>query len=110
MRISFDHKHFGRHNTSRTRHPADIVAAQIQQHEMLGPFFGVRQQFVRQRIVFLPESRRAAGCRQSAGQCDLPAEHPHQYFRAGADDLKLPEIKEKHERGRVCAPKSPVKG
>ena len=49
------------------RDAADVVAAEIEQHQVLGALLGVGQQLLGERAVLAPASRRAAGCRRSAG-------------------------------------------
>ena len=47
-------------------HAADVVAAQIDQHHVLGPLLGIGQQFLGQPAVFFVASPRAAACRPAA--------------------------------------------
>ena len=46
---------------------ADVVAAEVEQHQMLGALLGIGQQLVGERLVLVPALRRAAACRRSAG-------------------------------------------
>ena len=43
MRIAFDHHFFGNVDFAGFAHAPHIVAAQINQHHMLGDFFGIAQ-------------------------------------------------------------------
>ena len=46
---------------------AHVIAAEIEQHQVLGALLGIGQQFRGQRPVLGWRERRAAGCRRSAG-------------------------------------------
>ena len=46
---------------------ADIVAAEVEQHQVLGALLGIGEQLGLQRLVLLAASRRAGGCRRSGG-------------------------------------------
>ena len=46
---------------------ADIVAAEIEQHQMLGAFLGVGEQLLLERLVLVRRRAARAGCRRSGG-------------------------------------------
>ena len=53
LAVIFEEEAVGDAHAADLRHAANVVAAEIEQHEMLGPFLGVGQKLVRQRLVFL---------------------------------------------------------
>ena len=48
-------------------HAAHVVAAQVDQHDVLGPLLGIGQQFLGQPAVFLLGLRRGGACRPAGG-------------------------------------------
>ena len=46
---------------------ADVVAAEIEQHQVLGALLRIGEQLVLQRLVLVRRRRRAAACRRSGG-------------------------------------------
>ena len=54
-------------------HAADIVAAQIEQHQMLGALLGVGHQFLGQGGVLLRRRRRADACPAMGRMVTLPS-------------------------------------
>ena len=76
---------------------ADIVAAEVEQHQVLGALLRIGQQLGLERLVLV--RRRAA--RPRAGDRadgDRAVAHPHQDLRARADDREAAEIEEIQER------------
>ena len=67
-------------NGARFGHPAHIVAAQVDQHQVFGAFLGVVQQFFFQPAILFGRLSAVAGTRNGA-QGDLPLLNPDQYFR-----------------------------
>jgi hypothetical protein len=59
--VALDGHHVAELDRARLGHPADVVAAQVHQHDVLGPLLGVGQQFGLQRLVLLL-GRPAAAC------------------------------------------------
>ncbi len=82
------------------RHAADVVAAEIEQHQMFGALLLVRQQIGGQRLVL--GDRLAAPARAGDGaDRHFAGAHAHQDFRARADDLEAAEIEIAEEGRRV---------
>ena len=74
---------------------ADIVAAQIDQHDVLGAFLRVREQVGFQLAFFF--RRGAAPARAGDGaELDGIAGQPHHGFRRRADDAQIFELQIKH--------------
>src|SRR5215207_3982120 len=85
------------------RYPPDVVAAEVEQHEALGPLLGIGEKLLAKTAVL--GWRRAAW----AGAGDRPDRHralahPHQDFGAGADDLERLKIEVAQEWRRIDAP------
>ena len=86
---------------------ADVVAAEIEQHQMLGALLRVGQELVLQRLVLV--RRRAA--RPGAGE--RPDRHravaqPHQHLRARPGDGVAAEVEEIQKRRRIDPPQRAV--
>ncbi len=80
--------------------PADIVAAEIDQHDMLGAFFRVGQQFGFELALFF--RRGAAPARAGDGaQLDGIAGEPHHGFRRRADDPQVVQLQVIHVGRRI---------
>ena len=47
--------------------PANVVAAQIDEHDVLGPFLGIGDQFLGQRVSSSSVSPRRSACRRAGG-------------------------------------------
>ena len=99
----------------RARHtdPAQIVAAEVDQHQMLGALLLIGQQVLLQQLVLF------LGLAPPAGTGDRvrggpTVHHGHQRFRAGADDRKrrlasiIGDVHQIHVRARVGHPQHPV--
>ena len=86
-------------------HPAHIVAAKIQQHQMFGQFLLVGQQVSLQRAVFFGRGAALAGAGDGADG-DFAVAQADQNFGAGADHLKAAEVEEEHEGRGVGAAQS----
>ena len=88
--------------------PPDIVPAEIEQHQMLGPFLRIGQQFFRQGFVFFCRGTALAGAGEGT-QRDVAVAHPDQDFRTGADDREIAEIEIEQERRGIETSQGAVK-
>ena len=91
--------------------PAEVVAAEVDEHHVLGALLRVGEQLGGQRGVLL--GRRAARHRAGRRVHDRPrAGHGHQRLRRAADDvvrrLVAGEAQQVHVRRRVGRPQHPV--
>jgi hypothetical protein len=79
----------------RSRHAADVVAAEVEQHQVLGALLGVGQQLGGQRLVLLDggAALARAGDRPHG---DVAVLEPHQDLRRGADDVEVLEVEVEH--------------
>src|SRR5579872_3577827 len=86
---------------------ADVVAAKIEQHEMLGALLGIDEEFSGELLVLLhalaPPAR--AGDRPDR---DLAVAYPNQDFRAGDHDLEAAEIEIAKIGRRIDATQSAI--
>ncbi|MNH23697.1 hypothetical protein D3C79_836060 [compost metagenome] len=100
--VTLDHHLLGQAHTAGRRHTADIVAAQIDQHQVLGNFLVVRQQVVFQRTIglFGRTTRAGTGNRAHGDQVVLDT---YQHFGRAADHMEVTEVEEVHVRRRVEA-------
>ena len=89
------------------RDAADVVAAEIEQHQMLRALLRIGEQCGRQRLIFgfVGAAPRRAGNRADG---DVAVAHAHQNFRARADQRKAAEIEMEQERRRVQPPQRAV--
>ena len=104
---ALDRELIGHLNRGCPRDAADVVAAQIEQHQMLGAFLLIRQQFGFERLVLL--ERRAA--RPRAGEWANghgALAHSHQDFRARANDREAAEVEEIKKGRWIDPPQRPV--
>ena len=79
---------------------ADVVAAEVEQHQVLGALLGIGQQLVRQRLVLGRRRAAPAGAGERADG-DRAVAQPHQDLRARADQREVAEVEEEQERRGV---------
>ena len=72
--IAFDEKLIGHLDRANVGNAADIVAAEIEQHQVLGAFFRIGQQFVFQRLVLMRRCATRTGAGNRADRDDVPAQ------------------------------------
>ena len=53
MRVTFDHHQLINFNGSTLTNPTQVVAFQVDQHDVLGPLLGMGHQFGRQRSILI---------------------------------------------------------
>ena len=87
---------------------ADIVAAEIEQHQMLGALLRIGEQLLLQRLVLV---RRGAAPPRAGDRADgdLPPAGLDQDFRAGAGDGESAAIEKEQVRRRIDAPQGAIK-
>ena len=86
---------------------ADVVAAEVEQHQMLRALLRVGEQFGREREIL---ARRLAAPARAGDRADddLAVAHPHQDFRARDDDLEAAEIEEAEIGRGIDAPQRAI--
>ena len=65
--VALDEEAVGHLHRADLGDAADVVAAEIEQHQVLGALLRIGEQFGRQRRVLAAASCRAGACRRSAG-------------------------------------------
>ncbi len=109
LAVAFDDEALGHRHTARAADAADVIAAQIQQHQMLGPFLGIGQQFGLQSLVLGLGRAPRAGARQRPDG-DAAVLQPHQNLGAGARHLEAAEVQIEQIGRGVLAPQRAVEG
>ena len=97
MRIALNHHLVGQAHAAGLADAANVVAPQVDQHQMLGALFRIGQQFGLKRGIFgcVVTTATRAGNRAHG---DFFIFQTHQNFRRRADHLHLAQIKEEHVR------------
>ena len=92
--VALDEKLIGDVDAADFRDAADVVAPEIEQHQMLGALFRIGEQFFFQRLVLV---RRGAARARAGDRADghRVAAYAHQDFRARSGDGKIAEVEEK---------------
>ena len=90
-------------------HAADVVAAQVQQHQVLGPLLRIGQQFRLQSLILGRRLAARAGAGDGADG-DLAVPQANQDFGAGADQLEVAEVQKEHEGRGVEPPAASGRG
>ena len=107
--VPLDSETLGDGHAARLGHTTDIVAAQIEQHQVLRPLFRVGQQRLFGEPIF--GLRRTARPRTgNRTDRDLALAHADEDFRARTDDREAGHIEEIQEGRRVDPAQRPVKG
>ena len=71
--VALDHHHVGDLDRAELGDAADVVAAQVDEHDVLGPFLGVGQQFGGELRRLLRRCCRGGACRRAGGRSTLPS-------------------------------------
>src|SRR5271165_6023954 len=106
--VAFDEEAVGHSDRADSGDAADIVAAEVEQHEMFSALLRVGQKLGGERVVF----RRRLAARPSAGDGaddDLALTHADEDLRARNDDLKAAEIEEAEIGRGIDPPQSAIK-
>ena len=108
MAVEFDRIAVGDLDAVRGRHTSDIVAAEVEQHQMFGPFLGIGEQAFPVRLVFgcIFAARTGAGDRPDG---DLAIARADQDFRAGTGQRKAGQVEKKQEGRRVDPAQGAIK-
>src|ERR1700722_562748 len=103
MAVTLDEETVGHLDRADLGDATDVVAAEIEQHEMLRSLLRVGQKFCRQSFVL---SRTCAAWAGAGNRADhhFAVAYAHQDFGARADDLKAAEIEEAEIGRGIDAP------
>ncbi|TLD05191.1 uncharacterized protein PgNI_09741 [Pyricularia grisea] len=91
----------------RVAHARDVVAGQVDQHDVLGAVLEARRQLVGQPLVLLGRGA-PLDCAGDGVRDDAAALALDQQLRAGADDLEVGAVDVEQVRRRVDGPQVPV--
>ena len=104
VRVALDRESLGDLDAAGLGNASDVVAGQIDQHQMLGSLFRIGIQFSFERQIELGRRTARAGAGQGSDG-DLVACRrvlaAHQDFRRGTDDLEVAHVVEIHVGRRV---------
>ncbi|MNF62568.1 hypothetical protein D3C84_442520 [compost metagenome] len=105
--VAFDHHLLGELDRAGAGNAADIIAAQVDQHQVLGQLLGVGEQVFLQGAVgfFSGTARTGTGDRAHGDQAILD---PHQHLRRATDYVEVAEVEEVHVGGGVEAAQGTV--
>ena len=95
VRITFDRHQLVDFDAADRGDPADVVAAQVDQHDVLGALFGVGEQIGFELALFF-RGGAAAACAGDGAQLDGIAGEPNHRFGRGADDPKILQLQIEH--------------
>ena len=92
---------------SELRHPADVVAGEIDEHDVLGSLLGVLDELSLEPPVLLVGGTAPPGAGDGARH-DAPTEQLHHRLGGGADDRDTSLPEEEHVRAGVDLPQHPI--
>jgi len=101
--VALDRVAVGHFDRACRRDAAYVVAPEIEQHEMLGPFLRIGEQAYFVGLVFRCRLPARAGARNWADR-DFAVADADQDFRARTDQRKAGHVEEVEERRRIDAP------
>ena len=110
MGVPFHHHEVGHLHGAVFAHAAQVVAPQVHQHDVLGPFLGVRLQVGLQgRVLFWGAPPRPGACDGSGFGHAVPQTDQHLRRRADkAYPRPAPQVQVEHVGGRIEATQHPV--
>ena len=88
-------------------HAPEVVAAEVDEHHVLGPLLRIGEQLLGDPAILLGVGPARAGAGDRPGR-DAPAGDRDQRLRAGAGNLEVAEVQEVHIRAGVDRPKAAV--
>ncbi len=98
---------FGDAHGAEGRDAADVVAAQVHQHEVLGALLGIGEQLDGERRVALGRGAPRPGAGDGPDR-HLAAVDPHQHFGRAADQREIVELQIEEIGRGVHRPHAPV--
>ena len=98
VRVALDGEQIRDPYAPELRHAPDVVASQIDEHQVLGPLLLVRQQGAAERLVLFRRPAARPGARDGAHR-HLPLLHPYQHLGRAPDQREVVE-REIEEVGR----------
>src|SRR6266550_1186499 len=107
VRIAFDREQVADANAPVPGHTADVVPAQVHEHQVLGALLLIGLEGLRQRVI-LGRGRAARPCACDGPHGDLAVLHPHQHLRGAAHAGQVVERQIEKVGRRVERPQIPV--
>src|SRR6185312_15460847 len=107
LTVALNEELVGHVDRADARDAADVVATEIEQHQVLGSLLGIGEQFLFQRLVLM-RRLTAPPCTGDWADGDGVAAHAHENFGAGARNREAAVIEEKQEWRRIDPPKSAI--
>ena len=95
--VAFDDHHVRQFDAPILCHTSNVVASQVDEHHVLGPFLGIGEQFFGQPFVFFVVVSARPGARQRSYRDDTIHHAAHDLRRA-ADECHGGRTHKKHER------------
>ena len=99
VRVPLDHHQILHRHSAGLTDPAEVIAAEVHQHHVLGAFLGVGQQIQLQVAILMGcrAARTGAGNGSEAGSDALRRRVGlHHHLRTRSDQLPVPEVEEGH--------------
>ena len=100
VRVALDNHVFGQLDAADLRHPPGVVASKVEQLDVFGAFFFIRQQIGSQCLIFLEGGAAFARAGNRTHRHRVAFE-PDKNLRRGADDMEVLEIEIEHVRRRI---------
>ena len=98
--IAFDRHQLVDFDAANRGDPADVVAAQVDQHDVLGALFGVGEQIGFELALFFRRGA-AAACAGDGAELDVSPVEPDHRFGRGADHAKILQLQIEHVGRRI---------
>ncbi len=107
--VTFYYHLLGHFNAAESRNPAEVIAAKINQHHVLGPLFWIGYQFAREPFVFLDVSTAPVGPGNWTQFGDSIADAQMDFRRAAQDGKAWIEAQTEHVGRRVSKTQRAIK-
>ena len=108
LAVIFEKEAVGDAHAAHFGNPADIVAAKIEQHQMLGALLGIGQQLIGERLILFGRCP-AWPCAGNRPDGDLAVANPDQNLGARSDHGEAAEIQIIEEGGGIDPAQRPIK-
>src|SRR5260370_27520838 len=103
MGVGLDGHELVHAHRTRLAHPPEIVALEVDQHDVLGALLGMRRELA--HLVTVPARKTAAWPGAGDGaRIDAASHDPHQPFGRGTEDGDSPPLAPSSARRPLCRP------
>ncbi len=107
--VALDDEALAHAHAADLRYAADVVAAEIDEHQVLGALLGIGEQLGLEVLVFLRRRTAADGAGERTDR-HLAVAHAHQDLGARAHERERAEVEMEQERRRVRAAQRAIEG